>query len=637
MMSWHIVTSAEYKLGNKVAEDLYFLSDTKEIYRGAVPFTEGVVLYNATLPTESIAKNRLYIDSASLAGYIHDGEKWTNVIKAVASEVTAEGEAPVSGKAVAAYVTTALAGLSKSTVISSLSWDAAEHILTATKGDDTTETIVFDGLGCKLNYISATGKLQLLDASGNKLGEDIDLGLEKFVHSGEYDAETKSIILYFDEAKTDSVTIPVGDLIDVYTGEETTSATVEVGTGNKIKATIKISQAEGNTLIVKEDGLYVAAPDLSALMDKVPDAKEGNIATFGTDGQVVDSGKTFADLASNATIYQGASISEAVGEATPNKGDYCIVKKVIAGDKAELTAYYYNGTDWVAFDGNYSAENVYFPADLLTTSAVGNITLTNGQANVAVGGKNLVDAWNTIFVKEKSPAITQPSVSISAPQNKAYEVGTSVTPSYTATLNAGKYEFGPATGITATAWEVTDTAAHSLTTNAGKFDAFTVGDDTSYKITAKATYADGAVPLTNTKNEFPSGQIKAGSKSATTTTAITGFRKCFYGTLTSKTGTLDSAAIRALAKSMDAPKNGSKFSIPIPVGALRVVFAYPATLEDVASVKDVNGLGAESKSAFTVSNVDVEGANGYTAKSYKVYVCDFANANDKANTFDVQI
>ena len=637
MMSWHIVTSAEYKLGNKVAEDLYFLSDTKEIYRGAVPFTEGVVLYNATLPTEGIAKNRLYIDSTSLAGYTHDGEKWTNVIKAVASEVTVDGEAPVSGKAVAAYVTAALAGLSTSTVISSLSWDAAEHILTVTKGDTTTETIVFDGLGCKLNYISATGKLQLLDASGNKLGEDIDLALEKFVHSGEYDAATKSIILYFDEAKTDSVTIPVGDLIDVYTGEETTSATVEVGTGNKIKATIKISQAEGNTLIVKEDGLYVAAPDLSALMDKVPEAKEGNIATFGTNGQVVDSGKTFADLASNATIYQGASISEAVGEATPNKGDYCIVKKVISDDKTELTAYYYNGTDWVAFDGNYSAENVYFPADLLTTSAVGNITLTNGQANVAVGGKNLVDAWNTIFVKEKSPTITQPSVSLSAPQNKAYEVGTSVAPSYTATLNAGKYEFGPATGITATAWEVTDTDAHSLTTNAGKFDAFTVGDETSYKITAKATYADGAVPLTNTKNEFPSGQIKAGSKSATTTTAITGFRKCFYGTLPSKTGTLDSAAIRALANSMDAPKNGSKFSIPIPVGALRVVFAYPATLEDVASVKDVNGLGAESKSAFTVSNVDVEGANGYTAKSYKVYVCDFANANDKANTFDVQI
>ena len=637
MMSWHIVTSAEYKLGNKVAEDLYFLSDTKEIYRGAVPFTEGVVLYNTTLPTESIAKNRLYIDSASLAGYIHDGDKWTNVIKAVASEVTAEGEAPVSGKAVAAYVTAALAGISKETVISSLSWDAAEHILTATKGDQTTQEIIFDGLGCKLNYIAATGKLQLLDASGNKLGDDIDLALEKFVHSGEYDAATKSIILYFDDEKTDKVTIPVGDLIDIYTGEDSTSASVEVSKDNKIKATVKISQAEGNTLVVKEDGLYVAAPDLSDLMTKVPEAKEGNIAVFGTDGQVVDSGKTLAELAGSATIYQGASISEAVGEATPAKGDYCIVKKVINGDKVELTAYYYNGTDWVAFDGNYSAENVYFPEDLLTTAAVGNVTLTNGQATVAVGGKNLVDAWNTIFVKEKAPSITQPSVTLSAPQNKAYEVGTVVTPSYTATLNAGKYEFGPATGITASEWEVTDTDSHTFTTNAGSFDAFTVGDDTSYKITAKATYVDGAVPLTNTKNEYAAGQIKAGSKSATTSTAITGFRKCFYGTLTSKDGVLDSAAIRGLAKSLDNPKNGSKFSIPIPVGALRVVFAYPATLEDAASVKDVNGLGAESKSAFTVSNVDVEGANAYTAKSYKVYVCDFANANDKANTFDVQI
>lgn len=638
MMSWHIVTSAEYKLGNKVADDIYFLSDTKEIYRGAVPFTEGVVLYNTTLPTESIAKNRLYIDSASLAGYIHDGEKWTNVIKAVASEVTAEGEAPVSGKAVAAYVTAALAGLSTSTVISSLDWDAAEHILTATKGDKTTQEIIFTGLGCKLNYVPATGVLQLLDASGEKLGEDINLALEKFVHSGEYDADTKSIILYFDEAKTDSITIPVGDLIDVYTGEESTSASVEVSKDNKIKAIVKVSALDDNILVVKEDGLYAAAPDLSALMDKVPDAVEGHIGIFGTDGQIVDSGKSLKDLASNATIFQGASIDEAVGEATPAKGDYCIVKKPIGDtEKFELTAYSYNGTDWVAFNGNYSAENVYFPADLLTTSAVGNITLTNGQATVPVAGKNLIDGWNTIFVKEKAPTITQPSVSLSAPQNKAYEAGTTVTPSYTATLNAGKYEFGPATGITASAWEITDTDGHTLTTNTGSFDGFVVDDATSYKITAKATYEDGAVPLTNTKNEYAAGQIKAGSKSATSSIAITGFRKCFYGTLTTKSADLSTSDIRALARSLDAPKNGSKFSIPIPVGAIRVVFAYPATLEDVASVKDVNGLGAESKSAFRVVNVDVEGANGYTAKPYKVYICDFANANDKANTFDVQI
>ena len=69
----------------------------------------------------------------------------------------------------------------------------------------------------------------------------------------------------------------------------------------------------------------------------------------------------------------------------------------------------------------------------------------------------------------------------------------------------------------------------------------------------------------------------------------------------------------------------------------RQVFAYPATLRDVNSVQDVNGMNAEIKSAFTKYTVDVEGANGYTAKSYKVYVMDMANANDTANTYKVTI
>ena len=65
---------------------------------------------------------------------------------------------------------------------------------------------------------------------------------------------------------------------------------------------------------------------------------------------------------------------------------------------------------------------------------------------------------------------------------------------------------------------------------------------------------------------------------------------------------------------------------------MRVVFAYPATLRDVTSVSDVNGLGAEVKTAFTKSVVSVEGANNYNATDYKVYVMDMAKANDTANT-----
>ena len=62
MVSWHIVTSAAYKAGSKVDGDMYFLSDTHEIYRGSESFSEAVVMYT-DLPVEAIAKNKLYINN----------------------------------------------------------------------------------------------------------------------------------------------------------------------------------------------------------------------------------------------------------------------------------------------------------------------------------------------------------------------------------------------------------------------------------------------------------------------------------------------------------------------------------------------------------------------------------------------
>lgn len=43
-----------------------------------------------------------------------------------------------------------------------------------------------------------------------------------------------------------------------------------------------------------------------------------------------------------------------------------------------------------------------------------------------------------------------------------YEVGTDVTPQYSAVLNAGSYTYGPATGITASSLEVTNTVKEGL-------------------------------------------------------------------------------------------------------------------------------------------------------------------------------
>ena len=324
-----------------------------------------------------------------------------------------------------------------------------------------------------------------------------------------------------------------------------------------------------------------------------------------------------------------------------NKGDIFIMKRLIAEDKYSYTGYVYDGTNLVAMDGNYSAENVYLADDITMAgnyTQVGNLTKTQtGTSTFSTKGKSVAEAFTEIFSKRLQPTITaQPAVSLTFSQAKAYEVGTVVTPTYSASLNAGSYTYGPATGITAQTWEVTNTAGGSATTATGTFDNVTVVDGISYTITAKATYNEGAVANDNLGSPSnPVIKIAAGSASKTSS-AITGYRNTFYGTTTNKTA-LDSDTIRTLTKSGKALANGNKFTITIPVGAVRVVFAYPATLRDVTSVTDTNGLGAEVKSAFTMQKMVVKGAGSDAGIEYKVYTTEFAGPVETANTYNVTI
>ena len=323
---------------------------------------------------------------------------------------------------------------------------------------------------------------------------------------------------------------------------------------------------------------------------------------------------------------------------SPKKGDIAVIKRVIADDKHSYTAYVYDGTKWEAADGNYNANNVYFDQDLIITANIGVQTVgSTGSKTLDTTGKNVKQVLDMIMASEKNPAITQPSVSVTCSQMGNYEVGTQVTPQFSVSLNPGNYQYGPATGVTATGYTVTDTDDNESDQASGSFPKITVADDENYSISATVTHSEGAVPKTNLNNDYAAGKIAAGSKSATKGT-ITGHRKSFYGTTTDKGAATTSAIIRGLSgKSSGALKNGSTFTVPIPVGALRVLIAYPATLRDVTSIKDVNGMNAEIKSGFSLSRLQVEGANAYSAIEYKIYTMDFASANDTANTYSVTI
>ena len=636
MMFWHIVTSSVYRAGTPTEGDMYFISDTREIYRGSELFTESVTLYE-TLPTVSIAINRLYIDKNTLEGKIYDGSKWTTVIKPVETTFNAESENPVTAKAIAGYVADQIANVTGSgDVVTEVTWDEANAILSVKKGSSATETIVFDGLGVTLTYDAATGSLQLADVSGNKIGDAISLDLERFVTAGEYNADTQEIILYFDADKTESVTIPVGALVDTYTAESSTTLDLTVS-GNKFVGNVKISTTEGNLITVNEDGIYVAPIDISGKMDKVAGAVEGDIAVLDADGNVVDSGKKFEDLVPNNKVYEGATLDEAITGVTPIKGDVAIVSSPIGETgKVQKTVHQYDGEKWNAFDSDYDASKVFLSSDWITTTKIGQIqTLTGGQAVVAPAGTDVATALMKLTAKEEQPTVSDPAVSwanSSASEFKAYEVGEIVPISVTAALSAG---------IVATGYTFTDTNGVERTgSNTAVFDDVEVTDGINYKVTASVTYDGSAYkPATNFKNLSTKSTIAAGSKSATTG-AITGYRNCFYGTLTEKDSVLTSSIIRGLTATGKAVAKGTTLSLSVPAGIMRAIVAYPAsatTLTALSSVKDANDSNAEISSSFEMTQIDVEGKNGYTAVAYKVFVKTWASGNGKANTYAITI
>lgn len=324
-----------------------------------------------------------------------------------------------------------------------------------------------------------------------------------------------------------------------------------------------------------------------------------------------------------------AALARVVGSTTLNKDDIGIVKRAIAGDAMSYTAYVYNGSTWTAMDGNYDASNVYFATDLTATAPVGVVEIpASGSTTIAAAGKSLKDVLASILAKRVAPKAIAPTASINFTNaTKAVEVGTVVTPTYTATFNPGSYTYGPATGIEVSAWSVTDSTT-ILTTASGSFPEITIGDQSgdpaTISLTATATHGAGAIPVDNLGDEAANVQIAAGSVSATTSTKLTCYRNFFYGSLPTSTAEapLTSDLIRGLTKG-GAYAGAKTLTVNAGAqGAKRVVVAYPKSTTR-AGLKEVlltSSMNADITDAYMAQEVSVEGVNGYAAIPYTVYV-----------------
>lgn len=166
------------------------------------------------------------------------------------------------------------------------------------------------------------------------------------------------------------------------------------------------------------------------------------------------------------------------------------------------------------------------------------------------------------------------------------------------------------------------------------------GDCDLLRYLAQGQVADGKVAKDEEVEDnlgaasSPVVAIAAGTKTKDTG-SYTPFRNVFYGTSTGKPA-LDSAAIRALGKTGKTYAAGT-LTLNVPAGTQRVAIACIATAKGVTKVINETAMNADVTSTFVKSTVPVEGANGYAAKDYNVWVFEPAVAYGNAAVLKVTL
>lgn len=314
-------------------------------------------------------------------------------------------------------------------------------------------------------------------------------------------------------------------------------------------------------------------------------------------------------------------------------GDTAVVKRDIAGGKVSYTAYVYDNGAWKAMDGNYSANNVYFDKDLIYTANIGVKTVpSSGSGTIAAEGKNVTEVLASILALEKNPSTTQPTLVLSSNNIGAKEVGTRISINYSFATTAGSYTYGPATGVTWSGYSATFNG-QELTTASGTFNEIQVTDTTNLSIVGKATHSAGTTPKTNIGNDYPTGKITAKELTANKGT-LTGYRNWFYG-YKNAAGVLDvtnltSANIRALTA-----QNGSFPGTISTNGMQQMFFAIPKGRKNKVTVS--NATNGAPQTVTKVTDIMVEGANGYNAIAYDVWYVSNAAADSGAGSYKIVV
>lgn len=306
-----------------------------------------------------------------------------------------------------------------------------------------------------------------------------------------------------------------------------------------------------------------------------------------------------------------------------------------------------------------------------TVETTTSFKVTTAVGNYKVGDTVQKDDIQKIIMdmlsKDVYPTRTEnASASISLTSAGAKEVGTEFTPKFSFSTKAGKYNANgveQSANVTYNTFNVTESGrpdgatAGTSTSSSGSFTKFTVTDDTNYKLTGSCKSTQGDIPKTYLGSDYDVDdasidvRINAKDWNNLSSSAVTGYRAMFYGYFNSKAiadpTAITSAQVRALSgarlKSGTTyeTKTGPQTSLPSGAKAIKtnkmqqMFFAAPKG--KYSSIAVANSTNGAPQTVTKITDIMVEGLNGYEAAAYDVFYVSNAGAESGDTIFDVTL
>lgn len=277
----------------------------------------------------------------------------------------------------------------------------------------------------------------------------------------------------------------------------------------------------------------------------------------------------------------------------------------------------------ISADSKIMASQVYLDNNITLSGGfdkVGNLD-KNAEDHTLEKDQTLQSVLEEMLAKDMIPTQVNPVCSLSFINAKAFEVGTKVTPEYKFTFKSGyfKYEDGTTMdGEQVPTFYIND----EQVSDTGVLGEITI-TETPHKQSGKISYTDSVEGLTKPKGEATGEKIPGGEANVTTTNSFTGFRNIFYyyGTVISETLTSD--VIRGWEKQPSTNKTIdfiNDTTYPNTTGAIYVAIPSESAIASAFQIPIGEGpLNITSQFSQMNDTVDVEGADGYTPKQYKVF------------------